>query len=191
MIIKAIVERPSGSVSAPRPPQPPSLPSPSSSGFPAVPHRSQRKPRTQTRQPSSAAEVASNVDAPHQDVSTTPERLAPLSARVTDAGPSRLPAADANLSEAERVRREVDEENTRRVEAMTDEEREQEARELTERFGPGLLELMRKRRAAREAKEQRPSSFSEAAAARTTRPVSEARMPSSKPKVINTSSVTC
>lgn len=51
---------------------------------------------------------------------------------------------------------------------MTDAEREQETRELTERFGPGLLELMRKRRAAREAKEQQASSSSEAAAAETT-----------------------
>jgi hypothetical protein len=55
------------------------------------------------------------------------------------------------LSEYEQVRREVDEENNGRVESMSAEEREQEAEELKERFGAGIVELMRKRREAREA----------------------------------------
>lgn len=54
-------------------------------------------------------------------------------------------------SEVEEVRRTIDAENSSRVANMSDGERQQEVEELKERFGPGILELMRKRRAAREA----------------------------------------
>ena len=55
------------------------------------------------------------------------------------------------LSEAEEVRRHVERENMDRVKEMTPEERAQEAEELVDRFGPGLAELMRKRREKRQA----------------------------------------
>jgi hypothetical protein len=57
------------------------------------------------------------------------------------------------LSEAERVQKEVDAENAARVEGMSAEEREQEVEELKERFGAGLVDIMRKRREKRLAAE--------------------------------------
>lgn len=53
------------------------------------------------------------------------------------------------MSEMERVRRDVDSENMKRVESMSKEEREREVEELKERFGGGLVDIMRKRREAR------------------------------------------
>lgn len=49
----------------------------------------------------------------------------------------------------ERIRQSVEEENNRRVAEMTVEEREEEVKELKERFGPGLEALMRRRREQR------------------------------------------
>lgn len=46
-------------------------------------------------------------------------------------------------------RKQVEEENLRRVEAMTEEEREQERREILEKFGPDVGEILRKAREAR------------------------------------------
>ncbi|EPT00236.1 hypothetical protein FOMPIDRAFT_99957 [Fomitopsis schrenkii] len=46
-------------------------------------------------------------------------------------------------------RQQIEEENQRRVEAMTEEEREQERREILEKFGPDVSEILRKAREAR------------------------------------------
>jgi len=51
-------------------------------------------------------------------------------------------------------RSQVDEENKKRVEAMTDEEREQERREILERFGPSVGEILRRAKEARETRER-------------------------------------
>ncbi|KAH9922952.1 uncharacterized protein B0H18DRAFT_1016327 [Fomitopsis serialis] len=51
-------------------------------------------------------------------------------------------------------RRQIEEENRRRVDTMTDEEREQERREILEKFGPDVGEILRKAREARERKER-------------------------------------
>lgn len=53
------------------------------------------------------------------------------------------------MTEEERQRASIDNENSQRVAQMSDQERKEEARELKERFGPGLEELMRKRRQKR------------------------------------------
>lgn len=58
------------------------------------------------------------------------------------------------MSEEERIRQSVDDENERRVAEMDSETREEEVRELKERFGPSLEDLMRKRRQKRLEKEQ-------------------------------------
>lgn len=46
----------------------------------------------------------------------------------------------------------MEEENTRKVESMTEEEREEERRELLEKFGSGLGDVLRRAREAREGK---------------------------------------
>ncbi|TFK90974.1 hypothetical protein K466DRAFT_516113, partial [Polyporus arcularius HHB13444] len=51
-------------------------------------------------------------------------------------------------------RAQVEEENRRRVEAMTEDEREEERAEVLEKFGPGIADVLRKARAAREAKQR-------------------------------------
>lgn len=126
MILRDIVERPLTS-SPFSPPPPPKAPS-SSQAFPPVLHRSLRKP------PKSA-------QFRHAQPDTQPE-----------AGPSKPRAggtATQGEGEYEQVRQSVDVENRQRVESMSQEEREEEIQELKERFGPGLLELMRKRREGR------------------------------------------
>ena len=45
----------------------------------------------------------------------------------------------------------MEEENQRRVEAMTESELEAERKEILERFGPNVGEILRRARAAREA----------------------------------------
>jgi hypothetical protein len=54
------------------------------------------------------------------------------------------------IAESEEIRRQTDHENIARVRAMSSEEREMEKEELLDRFGPGLVELMRKRKEKRE-----------------------------------------
>ncbi|TFY63819.1 hypothetical protein EVJ58_g3027 [Rhodofomes roseus] len=49
-------------------------------------------------------------------------------------------------------RRQIEEDNRRRVEAMTEAEREQERREILEKFGPDVVEILRKAKEARERK---------------------------------------
>jgi hypothetical protein len=68
------------------------------------------------------------------------------------------------MTEVERIRQSVNEENTRRVAEMTQAERDEEVRELKERFGPGLEGIMRKRREQRmkkEGKERTPPAETE------------------------------
>ena len=63
------------------------------------------------------------------------------------------PAASASAmpssGESNSWRTQVEEENQKRVEAMTEEEREQERREILEKFGPDVGEILRKARKAR------------------------------------------
>ena len=56
----------------------------------------------------------------------------------------------ASQGSGEEWRKQVEEENKRKVEGMTSEEIEQEKREILERFGPGIEDVLRKARAARE-----------------------------------------
>ncbi|WWD06966.1 hypothetical protein V865_005063 [Kwoniella europaea PYCC6329] len=140
-MLKDIVERPS------KPPSAPSAPTPGGAGFPVAVHRSQRpsafaKARQQqaARQSGQTSKVVGEGKAvdvvPSIGISTTPHNEG-----VSSQG---------NLSEMEQVRRSVEVENTRRVEGMSSAEREDEVEELKERFGSGIVDLMRKRKEARE-----------------------------------------
>jgi RNA polymerase II-associated protein 1 len=55
----------------------------------------------------------------------------------------------------------MEEENQRKVEAMTEEERETERKEILERFGPNIAEVLRKARAARESAQAESHSIPE------------------------------
>ena len=124
MLVGKIVEKASSS----NPPPPPRAPtSASAHAFPPVLHRSQRS-KTSSR-------FGSNL------------QTQKLGESSTSPAPALTPARDhENLTENERVRESVDDENTRRVAGMTAEEREEEVEELKARFGSGLEDLMRKRR---------------------------------------------
>ena len=165
-MLRGIVERETAAPKAPTPPSAPSDPSSSSSGFPAIVHRFQRTTKRPSafanRNAQSGLHIGRGVD------SVPSVQAGPSSISAGSVGPSNAKAKAkasagsstgvgqdlSQMSEAERIRREVDAENTARVADMTSEEREQEAAELTERFGPGLMEAMRKRRDKRLAAEQ-------------------------------------
>ena len=51
-------------------------------------------------------------------------------------------------------RHQAEEENTRKVESMSPEELEQEQKEILERFGPNIADVLKKARAAREKKNE-------------------------------------
>lgn len=127
MLVGKIVEKASSS----NPPPPPRAPtSASAHAFPPVLHRSQRS-KTGSR-------FGSNL------------QTQKLGESSTSPAPALTPARDhENLTESERVRESVDDENIRRVAGMTVEEREEEVEELKARFGSGLEDLMRKRRERR------------------------------------------
>ncbi|OCF56104.1 hypothetical protein L486_06045 [Kwoniella mangroviensis CBS 10435] len=140
-MLKDIVERPS------KPPSAPSAPTPGGAGFPVAVHRSQRpsafaKARQQqaARQSGQTSRVIGEGKAvdlvPSIGVSTTPHNEG-----VSSQG---------KLSEMEQVRQSVEVENVRRVEGMSSAEREEEVEELKERFGSGIVDLMKKRKEARE-----------------------------------------
>lgn len=135
-LIGSIVERkPSASTSAP------SGNVTSKTGFPLVQHRSK-----------SAFSRARN-DYKKTSGFGRPQQVPVV---VPVARPKRELPVEAHEEErsedgSEDWRRQVEEENKRQVERMTEEEREEERREILERFGPGIGDILRKARAAREA----------------------------------------
>ncbi|KAI8986157.1 hypothetical protein BD414DRAFT_51224 [Trametes punicea] len=123
-----------GSIRERRPAGKPSAPSPPSqtttkAGFPAVQHRSQ----------SAFARARRNEQKPRG------ERQKPVSRPLP-------PNPVAPLSNADVWRKQMEEENLRRVEGMTEEELEQERVEILEKFGPNVAEVLRKAREVREEK---------------------------------------
>lgn len=118
MIVREIVERPSSSSSTPpAPPKPPK--SLATHGFPVARRRALKSDKAE----------ASTV---------LPPRGGPLSQGAIASG--------SKMSEVEEVRRAVDEENQRRVQAMSTEEREEEIAELRARFGSKLDTLVHRKR---------------------------------------------
>ncbi|KAK4687310.1 RNA polymerase II-associated protein 1, partial [Tremellales sp. Uapishka_1] len=140
MLVRDIVERSSGSSSQPLPPQPSS----SSSGFPTVQHRSLRpKP------------VSAFARAKKEEETRKAGGRVLGEGRIVESIPVVQFAAGRN--EVEEVRKSVEAENARRVEDMGEEERQEEARELKERFGVGVVDVLRRRREARNARTEGPS----------------------------------
>ncbi|EIW66031.1 hypothetical protein TREMEDRAFT_65875 [Tremella mesenterica DSM 1558] len=108
------------------PPQPPSIKSGGS--FPRAIHRSNRQ-----------NPISSPLDrSVHQTYVTPNPPLDKTPVRPTYDGRN-------HPDEVGRIRTEVNEENRRRVESMTEEEREQEVEDLQQRFGSRLLDLLRTR----------------------------------------------
>lgn len=125
---------------------------PGKSGFPAVQHRSKsaftrgrddlkRGSASSLPRPTSVPTVVPASDAAGLDRSTpdTPEG-------DTKPAPS-----------SPDWRQQVSAENERRVANMTEEEREEERKEIMERFGAGVGDILRRAREARERETQRPS----------------------------------
>ncbi|CCM05739.1 uncharacterized protein FIBRA_07971 [Fibroporia radiculosa] len=125
-----------GSILERKPRATPLAPSPKpasgKTGFPAVQHRSQsafaRSREQQKRTPSARSQQVPAVQNVHA---------------------SALEAGNGNTDD---WREQIDEENRRRVEAMSEEEREEERREILQRFGPSVSETLRKVRELREKK---------------------------------------
>lgn len=133
-MIKSIVEKPTSSPNPPQftPPQVPTL-----GGFPRATHRSQstslfskaRSKPLPSRQ-AQAPVVQSTVPIPP-----------PPTSRIS---------FPQNLSDEQHIIDSAQRENEERIAGMSLEERQQEAKELVERFGGGLADILRKRREARE-----------------------------------------
>ncbi|CED82381.1 Uncharacterized conserved protein [Phaffia rhodozyma] len=140
-MIGSIVEKPS---SSPKPPLfvPPSAPTPG--GFPRAAHRSKSTSLfAQARsKPSPSRQIQAPVVQSTIPIPPPPRSRYPLESHH-----------DQSVSEERRIIESAQRENEERIAGMSLDEREQEARELVERFGGGLADLLRKRREAREAKE--------------------------------------
>ncbi|KAI0354834.1 hypothetical protein OH77DRAFT_1511920 [Trametes cingulata] len=125
-------------------PTSPSLPSQSTTktGFPTVQHRSQSAfARAQRNASKTGSERVRNVPVVHSSSS--------LRSETVQTKPELPPASPASPDD---WRGQMEEENRRRVEAMSEEEREQERAEILEKFGPNVADVLRKAREAREGK---------------------------------------
>ncbi len=109
-------------------------------GFPAVQHRSK------------SAFSRGRDDLKKSNLSGRPQHVPKvISASIppTDVAEQATPQAESNSSDDWRYQ--IEDENRRKVEDMTEEEREEDRREILERFGPGVGDTLRKAREAREA----------------------------------------
>ncbi|WWC63804.1 uncharacterized protein I303_106409 [Kwoniella dejecticola CBS 10117] len=138
-MLKDIVERSTKTPVAPSAP----IPGSSSSGFPAAVHRSHRPSAFAKARQSQAARAAGEKVAGEGKAVDAPPTIG--TSRHTDSNIS----GSNRLSEVEQIRKSVQDENLRRVEGMSQLEREEEVEELKERFGSEILELMRRRQQAR------------------------------------------
>lgn len=154
MLVRDIVERPASKPtepgSAPEPPRPPVA---SRGGFPIAAHRSKGMSAFARARKDDAARRAGGLPAGQGRVVENVPTVGSTSGETSAAGASAAPPA----TEEEKIRRQVEDENRARVAAMSPAEREQEAEELKERFGPGLADLMRKRRDARTSQQAQAS----------------------------------
>ncbi|WRT69287.1 uncharacterized protein IL334_006271 [Kwoniella shivajii] len=142
-MLKDIIERPSQAPTAPTAPQPRA---PGGTGFPVAVHRSQRPSAfAKARQQQAARQAGQKVVGEGKAVDAVPalQISSPVSEDVKH----------VKLSEVDEVRKSVEAENIRRVEGMSQTEREDEVEELKEIFGGGIVDLMRKRKEARETKQ--------------------------------------
>ncbi|KAI0365346.1 hypothetical protein BV20DRAFT_1125033 [Pilatotrama ljubarskyi] len=122
-------------------PTSPSVPSSSTgkTGFPTVQHRSQSA-FAQARRDAQKGGGERLRDVPV---------VQPSSSRISEPMQTQSARPIANPDD---WRAQVEEENRRRVEAMSEEEREQERAEILEKFGPNVAEVLKRAREAREGK---------------------------------------
>ncbi|GJE92561.1 hypothetical protein PsYK624_087160 [Phanerochaete sordida] len=135
-LVGSIVERKAGAPAA----APTSRPT-SNGGFPGVQHRS-KSAFQRAREGQKSPSTTERPPAP-------PSVAQPRPTQEDDEDESRSSRVIAEATED--WRRQMEDENQKRVEAMTDEERDAERREILERFGPNIGEVLRKARLAREA----------------------------------------
>lgn len=136
-MVGSIVERKQSSPSTPPTPK-----GNGKTGFPSVQHRSKSAfSRSRDNQKKSSS-LGRPTHAP---------LVAPSTHSVeTDDGDE--PSSGKAIAEAtEDWRKQMEEENRRKVESMSAEEVEAEKKEILERFGPDIAEILKKARAAREA----------------------------------------
>ncbi|KAJ7245123.1 hypothetical protein B0H12DRAFT_1127908 [Mycena haematopus] len=138
-LVGSVLERAPISSPSKFPPASPFSQGPSKSGFPQAQHRSQKKSAFARAREAQAA--ASNARPDRTD---------------RDYVPVVVPAKEPVKEEAEQWRAQMSRENEARVSAMTDEEREEEQREILERFGPGIGDILKKVREARAAAANAP-----------------------------------
>lgn len=138
-MLGSIVEK---DVPAPKAPSLPTARPGSIGGFPQAAHRST------SRFALAKAAAAARGKGPASAATSRPARAPAL--QTTGPDPDEPdPAAPLSESEEVRIRREVSAENDARLAAMTVDEVVQEREELLARFGPGLLDVLRKRRETR------------------------------------------
>ncbi|GHJ89922.1 hypothetical protein NliqN6_6324 [Naganishia liquefaciens] len=133
--------------SASTPPAPPSLSDPSTSGFPSVPHRSQRvsafkRARTENAARQTTSSSSTAYQAPVIGVAASGLAPALVSAPISSAsssGPSRQP------SDIQGMLREIQAENENKVAAMSESERQRELQDLQETFSPKIMEMLAQR----------------------------------------------
>ncbi|KAA1472241.1 hypothetical protein DENSPDRAFT_865553 [Dentipellis sp. KUC8613] len=145
-VVGSIFERKTTS-SAPKPPNAFVAPATRKTGFPAVQHRSK-----------------SAFARGREDLRSSSGSLARL-AEPPAVKPATVPRASVGMAAVERGnwRKQVESENEKRVAAMTEEEREQEKREIEERFGADIGDILLRARRRREAAEQQESVAAEEA----------------------------
>lgn len=120
----------------------------SETGFPTAQHRSQSA-FARRKKPGEFGAPSSRLSAPPAVVTATSSSSLPLKSTPLHVSKPAPRPQGGNDFEAE-MRRQIDEENTKRVEAMTEEEREEARREIIDRFGEGIGDLLKKMRQARE-----------------------------------------
>ncbi|KAJ3769911.1 hypothetical protein FB446DRAFT_790950 [Lentinula raphanica] len=149
-LVGAVFER---KPTSPKPPS--SLQSRSASsktGFPPVQHRSQKSSAFVQNLENGRRKAASSTERPTRVPSIVYN--ADSGAATAGPGPSTIKIQNDQNSKtsSDEWRSQISAENEARVQAMTGEEREAEAREILERFGPGVGEILRRARQNREKK---------------------------------------
>ena len=110
----------------------------SSTGFPTVQHRAK-------------SVFARNRGTQQQSTTLPPQAAVPTVVQLTPRPQEQVPPKEP-VTDDWRVR--MSEENEQRVAAMTEEERAQERREIEEKFGKNIGDVLRRARMAREAHEK-------------------------------------
>ncbi|KAJ6581338.1 hypothetical protein B0H19DRAFT_1369701 [Mycena capillaripes] len=133
----------------------------SKTGFPQAPHRSKKSAFARAR------EAAGSSSGPRDYVPV----IVP-SKRPVDPPSEEAPEPPPSDERADDWRAQMSRENELRVSAMTDEEREEERREILEKLGPGIGDLLKKVREARATTAPLASALSSSPS--STRPASRA-----------------